>query len=131
MIATLERSRTEMLATPAGGRAEAALRRELELIALRLERAGEERYELSESREPTDDPVIGPLRDLEFRRFEALGDRLRVLGAALERILDGTFGYCEDCGDPIAALRLDADPAVALCRSCQAAHEVDRPIATL
>ncbi|MCZ4354190.1 TraR/DksA C4-type zinc finger protein [Roseovarius aestuarii] len=40
------------------------------------------------------------------------------LAAALARITQGEFGYCEDCGDDIAPARLDLDPAAMLCISC-------------
>lgn len=38
--------------------------------------------------------------------------------AALERIDDGEFGYCTECGEAIALARLDLDPTVPLCISC-------------
>lgn len=47
-------------------------------------------------------------RDVERRR----------LRAALERIREGEFGYCEDCGDEIAQARLALDPGVTRCISC-------------
>lgn len=40
---------------------------------------------------------------------------LKRIGAALERIKEGEYGYCIVCGDPIGAGRLDADPAAATC----------------
>lgn len=40
------------------------------------------------------------------------------LTAALKRLHDGDFGYCEECGDRIALKRLDADPTVTRCFSC-------------
>ena len=47
-------------------------------------------------------------RDIERRR----------LRAALDRIEDGAFGYCEDCGEQIAPARLDLDPGTTRCISC-------------
>ncbi|RKF12973.1 TraR/DksA family transcriptional regulator [Roseovarius spongiae] len=44
-------------------------------------------------------------------------ERKRLL-AALERVEEGEFGYCEDCGDDIAPARLDLDPAATRCISC-------------
>ena len=49
------------------------------------------------------------------RRREA--ERLR-LRAALARLDEGEYGYCIECGEEIAAGRLDADPAVPTCVSC-------------
>lgn len=40
------------------------------------------------------------------------------LVAALRRIEEGEFGYCEDCGDDIALPRLELDPAAAKCIDC-------------
>ncbi|PKQ13137.1 MAG: molecular chaperone DnaK [Alphaproteobacteria bacterium HGW-Alphaproteobacteria-1] len=47
-------------------------------------------------------------RDIERRR----------LRAALARIDEGDFGYCEDCGEGIAEARLALDPASTRCISC-------------
>jgi DnaK suppressor protein len=44
--------------------------------------------------------------------------RSRAIAAALSRMEDGEFGYCEDCGEPIALKRLDLDPTVTRCISC-------------
>lgn len=44
--------------------------------------------------------------------------RRRQIRAALARIEAGEFGYCEDCGEPIPAGRLDLDLAIARCVSC-------------
>lgn len=44
--------------------------------------------------------------------------RLVALRQALTRIADGEFGYCENCGDPIAQGRLEIDPAAFHCVAC-------------
>ena len=40
------------------------------------------------------------------------------LHAALARIKEGEFGYCEDCGEDIVRKRLELDPSVTKCISC-------------
>lgn len=40
------------------------------------------------------------------------------LKAAIIRIDEGAFGYCEDCGDEIGLGRLKLDPAATRCISC-------------
>ncbi|MBE0453969.1 TraR/DksA family transcriptional regulator [Roseovarius autotrophicus] len=47
-------------------------------------------------------------RDIERRR----------LRAALTRLDEGEFGWCEDCGEEIATARLTLDPAITRCISC-------------
>lgn len=53
---------------------------------------------------------------------------LNDVNAALRRLQDGTYGLCAHCGHPIARARLEALPAAAFCRDCQAVAEAgDRP----
>lgn len=40
------------------------------------------------------------------------------LAAALVRMDEGEYGYCEDCGDEIAPGRLELDPAATHCVEC-------------
>ena len=40
------------------------------------------------------------------------------LHLALQRIEDGEYGYCTDCGEPISEKRLELDPAVPRCFGC-------------
>ena len=42
----------------------------------------------------------------------------RALHAALARLEEGEFGYCEECGEEIAARRLELDPTARRCISC-------------
>ncbi|WP_297774302.1 TraR/DksA C4-type zinc finger protein [uncultured Roseovarius sp.] len=42
----------------------------------------------------------------------------RRLQAALSRMDEGEYGYCEDCGEDIALGRLEIDPAATRCVSC-------------
>ncbi len=53
-----------------------------------------------------------------------LGERERAelaeIDAALQRIEDGTFGICQDCGIPIERGRLRALPEARLCLGCSA-----------
>lgn len=47
---------------------------------------------------------------------------LQRIDAALQRIAEGTYGYCIECDDEIAPKRLEADPAAALCIDCAGAR---------
>jgi RNA polymerase-binding transcription factor len=48
---------------------------------------------------------------------------LRQLTQALERIRQGTFGECADCGNDIEPKRLEAIPWARYCRKCQEVRE--------
>ena len=52
-----------------------------------------------------------------MRRRAARGARI---DAALRRMDEGEFGFCQKCGDGIAQERLDLDPTVPTCVSCAA-----------
>lgn len=49
--------------------------------------------------------------------------RLKMIDAALDRIVQGTYGVCLECGTPIADARLEAIPYAPLCVECQAEYE--------
>lgn len=53
---------------------------------------------------------------------EALRSQVEGIDAALERIEDGTYGTCAECGDEIGADRLEFRPASILCVSCKSKH---------
>lgn len=48
---------------------------------------------------------------------------MRELQAALQRIEDGSFGQCIDCGRDVGLARLEAHPAAARCVPCQERRE--------
>ena len=52
------------------------------------------------------------------------GGTLESIEAALERIEDGVYGSCEECGGVIKKSRLNAIPYTALCIKC--AEEFER-----
>jgi DnaK suppressor protein len=58
-------------------------------------------------------------REIEWRHRSQLEARLRDINSAQDRLMDGSFGRCTDCGDEIDNRRLAADLAVSLCLLCQ------------
>ena len=45
------------------------------------------------------------------------------IDSALQRIDDGTYGYCEETGEPISLKRLEARPIATLSLEAQERHE--------
>lgn len=45
-------------------------------------------------------------------------DEIRMIRAALDRIGNGTYGECVNCGEDIAEARLDVVPHAPRCRNC-------------
>ena len=48
---------------------------------------------------------------------------LREVEGALERLRDGTYGTCMECGMPVSRKRLDALPWARYCVTCQERHQ--------
>ena len=48
---------------------------------------------------------------------------LREVEGALERLRDGTYGTCMDCGMPVSRKRLDALPWARYCVTCQERYQ--------
>lgn len=49
---------------------------------------------------------------------EALKKRLEEIDKALKKIEENTYGFCENCGQPIEEKRLAIDPTTPYCRNC-------------
>ncbi len=62
-------------------------------------------------------------RALELRTRDRERKLLSKISAALQRIEDGSYGYCEETGDPIGVKRLEARPIATLSLESQERHE--------
>jgi DnaK suppressor protein len=62
-------------------------------------------------------------RALELRARERQRKLIAKIDSALARLDDGTYGYCEETGDPIALKRLEARPIATLSVEAQERHE--------
>jgi DnaK suppressor protein len=79
-----------------------------------------------------DQQSVGRLSRMDAIQGQALAQasdlrrkaRVIALEAALSRFKEGEFGFCVDCGEPIALPRLRVDPATTLCIAC--AHSAER-----
>ena len=73
------------------------------------------------------DPNDAATQEEEFRLELRTRDRERKLiskiDQALNRIDDGSYGYCEDTGEPIGIKRLEARPIATLSIGAQERHE--------
>ena len=62
-------------------------------------------------------------RSLELRTRDRERKLINKIEEALRRIDDGTYGYCEETGDPIGLKRLMARPIATLSLEAQERHE--------
>ena len=62
-------------------------------------------------------------RAIELRARDRQRKLIAKIDAALSRIEDGTYGYCEETGEPISIKRLEARPIATLSLEAQERHE--------
>ena len=60
---------------------------------------------------------------IELRTRDRQRKLIAKIDAALKRLEDGTYGYCEETGEPISLKRLDARPIATLSIEAQERHE--------
>ena len=62
-------------------------------------------------------------KSLDLRTKDRIRKLISKIDAALDRIEDGTYGYCEETGEPIGLDRLEARPVATLSIEAQERHE--------
>lgn len=62
-------------------------------------------------------------RAIELRTRDRQRKLIAKIDSALRRIEDGSYGYCEESGDPISLARLEARPIATLSIEAQERHE--------
>jgi DnaK suppressor protein len=85
--------------------------------------------ELTDSNEVFADPADRATAESDRAFTLRIRDRerrlIRKIQAALQRIDDGSYGICEECGEEISIPRLHARPVTRLCINCKARQEAD------
>jgi DnaK suppressor protein len=71
----------------------------------------------------TDRASVETDRALELRTRDRARKLISKIDQALERIEQGTYGYCEETGEPIGLRRLEARPIATLSIEAQERHE--------
>ncbi|GHA18118.1 molecular chaperone DnaK [Devosia pacifica] len=114
---------------------EALIRHFAPLIEKELAEIEKQTRDTEQDRAPValDQQSVGRLSRMEALQGQALAKasetrrarRRTALQMAQRRIREGEYGYCLDCGEPVARQRLEVDPAVTLCIAC--ANRADKP----
>jgi len=112
----IERAEQRLLERAAELRAD--IRREL------LKRNAEHYADLAgEITDRSEESVADLLVDVNLAEISRDVEELRDVEAALERVGDGTYGVCSQCGAVIEQDRLSAVPAASRCYGCQVEFE--------
>ena len=67
-------------------------------------------------------------KNVEMRAINRQIKLISKIDSAIKRIKDGTYGYCQETGDPIGLKRLMARPVATLSISAQERHEKDEKV---
>jgi len=67
-------------------------------------------------------------KNVEMRTVNRQIKLVSKIDAALKRLKDGTYGFCEETGEPIGLKRLIARPIATLCIAAQEKHEKEEKI---
>ena len=91
-------------------------------IVERTEDYGRE-ADIDVSQDPADKASNSYTKELLFSQSTNERNTLRLIEDALERISEGTYGECLNCGEEIQPKRLDAVPWTPYCIRCQELQE--------
>jgi DnaK suppressor protein len=75
---------------------------------------------------PADKATVRLLNDLALEAAGHNAAQMLILKHALAKFDDGSYGECEECGNPIGFSRLQARPEARLCITCQTRAEKQR-----
>ena len=67
-------------------------------------------------------------KNVEMRAINRQIKLISKIDSALKRIKEGTYGFCEETGDPIGLKRLMARPVASLCIAAQEKHEKEEKV---
>jgi DnaK suppressor protein len=101
-------------------------------LALRQQELGVLLHDAAEARASNHTTDVQDFKDVAADETRAAVDdvalshattELTQVSSALRRLDDGSYGVCQECGEPIDERRLLALPATPFCTACQADHE--------
>jgi DnaK suppressor protein len=78
--------------------------------------------------DPTDRASMESNRNFELRIRDRERKLISKIRKALEKVEDGTFGFCEVCGEPIEFKRLEARPVTTHCIECKTSAEEEEKL---
>ena len=104
---------------------QAALKDELKALDLEDSASADDRQTVE-----LDQQSVGRLSRMDALQRQALAQatgrrrsaRRTRIKAAMERIAEGEFGFCQECGEAIPQSRLKLDPTLPTCIECASGH---------
>jgi len=84
---------------------------------------GETRQLVDTALDDGDWSVVDLSEDISLRQLSTHKENLQRIDEALRKLDEGTYGICEDCGEPISDQRLKILPFAIYCTDCQERRE--------
>ena len=78
--------------------------------------------------DPADRATVESDRSFTLRIRDRERKLIKKIRSALQRMEDGTYGICDECGEDIGVLRLKARPVTKLCIQCKSKQEADEQL---
>lgn len=100
---------------------EKKLRQQEELLVRTMKAAVEQGRDagMDDTQDVADQAVASYQKEFLFSQGTSGHAQMLLVRQALERLKDGTFGECQNCGETIGAKRLEALPWTPYCITCQ------------
>ncbi|MEK8030046.1 TraR/DksA C4-type zinc finger protein [Ideonella sp. DXS29W] len=90
--------------------------RQLEQLLLAARPRRETEREVTDLKDGAAEEALAEIDNVDLRRHLA---ELQLIEHAHQRLADGTYGECIDCGESISPARLLAQPTAMRCTACQ------------
>ena len=78
--------------------------------------------------DPADRATVESDRSFTLRIRDRERKLIKKIRSALQRMEEGTYGICDECGEEIGVLRLQARPVTKLCIQCKSKQEADEQL---
>jgi DnaK suppressor protein len=91
-----------------------------------LTKLSQQKFSDGQVEDPGDQALASTMESLQVSLQDTERQELTRVVQALQKIEDGTYGICTDCGQPISERRLNSYPNAARCIVCQEAFEENR-----
>jgi len=98
------------------------LKRKFELEQ-KLTEMSKEQFSDGQVQDPGDQALTATMESLRMALQDAEVDEYRRISRALEKIKEGSYGLCIDCGNSISEKRLSSFPDTTRCLACQEIFE--------
>lgn len=85
---------------------------------------GEKKQIIETVMDDGDMSLVDLAEDISLKQLSAHREKLIKIDEAIQKIKEGTYGLCEECGDEISVERLKIIPFATHCRDCQEKKEL-------